>query len=93
MCLFHETLLFQYYSTGDSHSVVSDSLPALWTVAPPAPVSMGFSRLKNTGVDCHALLQGNLPDPGFKTWSPTLRTDSLPAEPPGKPFKYYSQIN
>ena len=31
-----------------------------WTVARQAPLSMG-SPGKNTGVGCHALLQGNLP--------------------------------
>ena len=41
---------------------------------------------KNTGVSCHALLQGNLPNPGIEeARSPTLRADSLPAEPQGKP--------
>ena len=29
----------------------------LWTVALQGPLSMGFS-IKNTGVGCHALLQG-----------------------------------
>ena len=28
---------------------------------------------------------GDLPNPGIKPRSPTLRTDSLPTEPPGKP--------
>ena len=28
---------------------------------------------------------GDLPNPGIKPRSPTLRADSLPAEPPGKP--------
>ena len=36
---------------------------------------------KNTGVDWHALLQGNLPNPGIKPRSPALQADSLPAEP------------
>ena len=36
----------------------------LWTVAHQAPLSIGFS-IKNTGVGCHALLQGDLPDPGI----------------------------
>ena len=36
---------------------------------------------KNTGVDCYALLQGNLPNPGIEPRSPTLQVDSLPAEP------------
>ena len=43
-------------------SVMSDCA-MLWTVAHQTPLSMGFSRQesqqKNTGVDCHALLQGN----------------------------------
>ena len=32
---------------------------------------------KNTGVGCHFLLQGNLPNPGASRFFPT--------EPPGKP--------
>ena len=34
----------------------------LQTVAHQAPLSMGFSRQKNTGVGCHFLLQGTFPD-------------------------------
>ena len=34
---------------------------------------------------CHALLQGNLPNPGIELRSPTLQADSLPSESPGKP--------
>ena len=33
---------------------------------------------------CHALLQGNLSDPGIEPRSPTLQADSLLSEPPGK---------
>ena len=40
---------------------------------------------KNTGVGCHFLLQGNLPDPGIKPRSPALQADALISEPPGKP--------
>ena len=29
---------------------------------------------------------GNLPNPGVKPRSPTLQADSLPSEPPGKPY-------
>ena len=33
---------------------------------------------------------GHLPNPGIEPRSPALQTDSLPAEPPGKPiFPYY----
>ena len=45
----------------------------------------GDSRGKNTGVDFHALLQGNLLNLGIKPRSPILQADSLPSEPPGKP--------
>ena len=55
----------------------------LWTVAHQATLSMGFPG-KNTGVGCHVLLLGNLPDPGLKPGSPALQADSLPSEPPGE---------
>ena len=38
---------------------------------------------KNTGMGCHFLLQGNLPDLEIKLGSPTLQADSLLSEPPG----------
>ena len=40
---------------------------------------------KSTGVGCHFLLQGNLPNPEFKPGSPTLKADPLPTELRGKP--------
>ena len=43
---------------------------------------------KNTGVGCHALLQGDLPDRGIEPASPVtpaLQAVSLLAETPGKP--------
>ena len=43
------------------------------------------SPRKNTGVGCHSLLQGDLPDPGTDLRSSALQADSLPSEPPGKP--------
>ena len=42
-----------------------------WIVAHQAPLSMNFPA-KNTGVDCHFLLQRGLPDPGIKPASPAL---------------------
>ena len=68
-----------------SCSVISDSLPPPWTAACPSPLSMGILPGKHTGVGGHALLQGNLPNPGIELRSPTLQVDSLPSEPPGKP--------
>ena len=37
---------------------------------------------KNSRVGCHALLQGNPPNPGTEPISSTLQVDSLPSEPP-----------
>jgi len=55
----------------------------------------GDSPGKNTGVGCHALLQGfpgifpgDLPNPRIKPRSPALQADSLPSEPPGKPHSH-----
>ena len=74
-------LIFQYVC-----SVMSDSA-APWTVSHLAPLSMGFSRQKyRRGLPCPP--PGDLPSPGIKAASPVslaLQTDSLPAEPSGKP--------
>ena len=58
-----------------------------WTVARQAPL-FGDSPGKDTGVGCHALLQGIFPTQG---WNPHLlcllrwQAGSLPLAPPGKP--------
>ena len=41
---------------------------------------------KNTGVSCHFLLQGNLPNPGMKSTCPALQADSLPSSLQGSPY-------
>ena len=57
---------------------------APWTVAYQAPQSMEFSRQEYwSGLPFPS--PGALPDPGIEPRSPTLQTDSLPSEPPGKP--------
>ena len=40
---------------------------------------------KNTGMGCHFLLQGNLPNPGIEPAYPASLADFFPAEPAGKP--------
>ena len=58
-----------------------------WTVAYQAPQSMEFSRQEYWS----GLLfpsPGNLPNPGIKPRSPTLQTDTLLSEPPGKERTY-----
>ena len=62
-----------------------------WTVARQAPLSMGFSRQEHW-VGCHALLQGDLPNPGIEPASLTStgklywQMGSLPLAPAGKPL-------
>ena len=41
---------------------------------------------KNTGVGCHFLSPGDLPNPGIKPESLALQAGSLPSEPPVKPW-------
>ena len=53
--------------------------------SPPGSSVHGDSPGKNTGVGCHALLQGNLSNPRIERRIPALQVDSLPSEPPGKP--------
>ena len=58
-------------------------LLALWWCQ--APLCLGFPG-KNTGVDCHFLLQGIFPTQGSNPCLLLWQADSLPAEPLGKPF-------
>ena len=63
------------------------------TVAHHAPLSMGFSRFKNTGVGCHFLLQEI-----FLTQESTHRFCTagrfFPTEPPGRPSTFlYRSVN
>ena len=54
---------------------------------PPDSSVLGDSPGKNTGVGGHALLPGDLPNPGIEPRSPPLQADSLQSETPGKPEK------
>ena len=76
-----------HYKQCVSCSAMSDSIPPGFFVQrfPLCP--------KNIGVVYHFLLQiiMGLPDPGIKPGSPALLADSLPSQPPGKP--YYKQSN
>ena len=57
----------------------------LWTVAYQAPLSMGFSRQEYwSGLPFPS--PGGFPNPGIEPRSPTLQTDALTSEPPGKPI-------
>ena len=66
-----------------SRSVVSNAVTS-WTVAHQAPLFMGFSRQEYWS-RLPFPSPGDLPDPGIEPGSPSLQTDSLPPEPPGKP--------
>ena len=71
-------------SETDSHSVVSDSATT-WTVACQAPLFMEFFRQEYwSGLPFPS--SGDLPNPGMEPRSAALQADSLPSEPPGKPW-------
>ena len=56
-----------------------------WTVVYQVSLSMGFSRQEYwSGLPFPS--PGDLPDPGIKPRSPALQADTLPSEPPGKPY-------
>ena len=57
-----------------SRSDVSDSLQSHGCSQPGSSVH-GDSPGKNTGVGCHALLQGNLPNPGIEPRSSALQAE------------------
>ena len=65
------------FSESESCSVMSDSLPPLGLYSP-------FSRPKYWSGQPFPS-SGDLPNPGIEPRSPTLQTDCLSAEPPGKP--------
>ena len=72
-------------------SVVSDSVQP-YGLQPARLLCPWESPDKNTGVGCHALLQGNLPEPGIETaslMSPAWQVGSLPLVPLGKPHMTY----
>ena len=57
-----------------------------WTVAPQAPLSMGFPRQDYwSGLPYPP--PGYLPNPGIEPGFPALQADSLSPEPPGKPLQ------
>ena len=65
---------------------MSKSFEAAWTVACQAPLSMGFPRQEYwSGLPFPS--PGDLPDPGIEPTSPTLASEFLTTEPPGKPPK------
>ena len=82
------TLLSQSLSPGSLHRMCCVCLVTQWCLtlcntvncSPSGFSVLGDSPGRNTGVGCHALLQG-ISQPR----SPTLQADSLPSEPPGKP--------
>ena len=58
-----------------------------WTVAHQGPLSMGILQARIlSGLPCSP--PGHPPNPGIKPRSPTLQVDSLPSEPPGKPWTF-----
>ena len=70
-----------------SRSVMSDSATP-WTVDYQAPLSMGFFR-QGYWSGLTFASPGDLPNPGIKPGFPTLQSDALSSEPPGKGLSIY----
>ena len=77
---FYDPLIF---ALSESESEVAHSLP--WTIAYEAPLSMEFSRQEYWS-ELPFPSPEDLPDSGIELGSVTLQADTLPSEPPGKPF-------
>ena len=82
--MFDSLLEWQRSRSHIFHNAANITVWTPWTVAHQAPLFMGFSG-KNTGVGCHALLQGIFPTQGLNLHLLHWKVDSLPIEPPGKP--------
>ena len=80
-------LNYGYFLISSAHLVAQSCLTLCdpMDCSPPGSSVHGDSLSKNTGVGCHALLQGIFPTEGIKPRSLALQADSLPDEPPEKP--------
>ena len=59
------------------------------TIACQAPLSMGFSRQEYwSGLPFPS--PGDIPDPGIESRPSEMQADSLPSEPLGKPWWWFS---
>ena len=67
---------------GSATSLQSCLFVTSWAVALQAPLPWD-SPGKNTGVGCHALLQGIFQTQGFEPGSPALQADPFTTKPPG----------
>ena len=91
MCLFVLTVIANHYTYSWAFLVAQmvkkvkslsrvQLFGASWTVAYQAPPSIEFSRQEYwSGLPFPS--PGDLPNPGIKPGSPTLRADTLPSEP------------
>ena len=76
--------MFYFLKVLVTHSCPTLSNPMDW-LQPTRLLCPWNSPGKNTGMGCHSLLQGDLPNPVLEPVSPALQADSLPSEPLGKP--------
>ena len=76
---------------GDHEMENEDHLHTLVSLQFLVPSSFSWALIFRVG--CHALLQGNLSNPGREPRSPALQVDSLPTGPPGKPLKTETKPN
>ena len=79
----HKDIIWRVMHLAQSLCLITQSFPTLWDPRdcdPPGSSVLGDSPGKNTGVGCHALLQGIVP-----AQVSCIAGDSLLSEPQGKP--------
>ena len=87
ICLWWVLIHSAFSSFCESESEVKVAQPRP-TLCNPMDCPWNFSG-QNTGVGSLSLLQRIFPNPGIEPGSPPLQADSLPTEPPGKPWFPY----
>ena len=88
-------LIWLWQVVSGSESEVTQSCPTLcdpMDCSPPGSFHPWSFLSKSTGVGCHFLLQGNLPDPGIEPGYPSLQVDALPSEPPGNQVRGLAKL-
>ena len=74
---------------GLTEGLVTQSCPTLCNPMDCSPLGSSDDRIPQARILEWVAIPppGDLPDPGIEPMSPALQADSLPSEPPGKPYK------
>ena len=82
------------FAKSEVNVLVAQSCPALRDPVDCSPPGSSVHGISQARILEWAAMpsSGDLPNLGIKPGSPALQADSLPPEPPGKPYTLYSTI-